>query len=162
MPHDATSFEELEQIVARLQKPENRWAAYRRAAQSADVSLAPDGIWLLIQLCLSSGPQRLAEIAQRFDLPESRVQEMFSHLQTQAMALRNADGSVQPSRRGVEVFRRMAAAHRAMLAQLCERWGPRRHADVKAAIDRLARSLMAVPPVLPSPGLAPELSDGRH
>ena len=34
MPRDATSLDELEQIVSRLQRRENRWQVYRTIAEA--------------------------------------------------------------------------------------------------------------------------------
>ena len=51
MPHDATSLEELELIVTRLGMREHRWETYRLIAKRTGVSLAPDEMWLLVQLC---------------------------------------------------------------------------------------------------------------
>src|SRR4029077_8131870 len=69
MPRDATSLEELEQIVTRLGQRESRWQVYQRIAQEADVPLAPDEIWLLVRLCIALGPLRPSDLANRFTVP---------------------------------------------------------------------------------------------
>src|SRR5205814_5984215 len=53
MPRDATSLAELEQIVSRLARRDNRWQVYQRIAEAAEVPLAADEIWLLVQICIA-------------------------------------------------------------------------------------------------------------
>jgi MFS family permease len=143
MPRDATSLEELERIIAQLLRREHRWEAYRRIAESSGVELAPDAIWLLVQLCLAAGPVELAGLSGRFKIPPARLDEIAERLTAAGMVEPLQNGTMTPTGPGRENFRRMVAARRASLTQMLERWSPESHAEVKAMLDRLARSLIA-------------------
>ncbi len=150
MPRDATSLEELERIVAQLLRREHRWEAYRRIAESSGVELPPDAIWLLVQLCLPAGPVELSGLAGRFNIPPARLDEIAERLTAEGMAEPLQNGTMAPTGPGRENFRRMVAARRAGLTQMLERWSPESHAEVKAMLDRLARSLIAELPSSPT------------
>ena len=79
MPHDATSLDELETIVTRLQARETHWEVYQRIAHSLDVSLAPDQIWLLVQIC-RSGSSSPAELSARFRVPVNQLESIGAAL----------------------------------------------------------------------------------
>jgi EmrB/QacA subfamily drug resistance transporter len=149
MPRDATSLEELERIVAQLLRREHRWEAYRRIAESSGVELPPDAIWLLVQLCLAAGPVELAGLSGSFKIPPARLDEIAERLAAEGMAERLPGGTMAPTSPGRENFQRMVAARRASLTQMLERWSPESHAEVKAMLDRLARSLIAELPSSP-------------
>jgi len=149
MPRDATSLEELEQIVTRLGQRENRWQVYQRIAQEAGVPLAPDEIWLLVRLCIALGPLRPGDLANRFTVPVERLETIADRLVAQSMAVRHSEGTLVSSHLGRETFQRMVIARRTRLARLLERWAPDDHAEAKAMLDRLARALIAEVPAAP-------------
>ena len=149
MPRDATSLEELEQIVARLQRRENRWQVYQTIAEGAGVSLAPDEIWLLARLCRNGQP-----LSDEPALGRERFAAIGQTLMATDMALRCPNGALAASPRGLAAFERMVGVRRARLAQLLARWKPEEHAEVRAMLDRLAQILIANPPVLPEAGIA--------
>jgi EmrB/QacA subfamily drug resistance transporter len=149
MPRDATSLEELERIVAQLLRREHRWEAYRRIAESSGVELPPDAIWLLVQLCLAAGPVELAGLLGRFNISPARLDEISERLTAEGMVERLPHGTMAPTSPGRENFQRMVAARCASLTQMLERWSPESHAEVKAMLDRLARSLIAELPSAP-------------
>ena len=149
MPHDANSLDELEKIVTRLERRENRWEVYRRIAEANQILLSPDEIWLLARLCIADRPLRTAELAERFAIPAGRLDDLADRLVTKVMIEHAPDGSLAPSCRGRETFQKMVASRRARLAQLLERWTPEEHGEAKAMLDRLARTLVAELPVDP-------------
>ena len=144
MPRDATSLEELEQIVSRLQRRENRWRVYQTIAETVGVALAPDEIWLLARLCRAGRPVTRNRRSAANGLPRSAAICV-----TKGMAVRGADGALAPSPRGRDAFERMVAERRARLAQILARWTPEEHEEVRAMLDRLAQTLMADPPAVP-------------
>jgi EmrB/QacA subfamily drug resistance transporter len=144
MPRDATSLEELEQIVSRLQRRENRWQVYRTIAEAVGVALAPDEIWLLARLCRAARP-----VGEEAVLGRERFAALGRNLVRKGMAVRGADGAFAPSPRGRDVFERMVAERRVRLAQILARWTPEEHEEVRAMLDRLAQTLMADPPAVP-------------
>jgi hypothetical protein len=147
MPHDATSLDELERIVTRLAQRENRWQVYRRIADETGVALAPDEIWLLVQVCRMRAaavpPSRLE--GEGAVAPE-RLRGIAARLAAKGMVESGPDGALVPAARGHETYQRLVAARRARLANLLQRWAPEQHAEVEAMIDGLARSLIAEPP----------------
>jgi hypothetical protein len=149
MPHDATSLEELEEIVTRLERRENHWEVYRRIARSTGVPLAPDEIWLLVRLCIAAGPLSTREAGERFAIPAARLDAIAARLVTKVMIERHPDGTLAPTSHGRDAFQRMVSARRARLAQLLERWVPEEHAEAKAMLDRLGRALIADLPAAP-------------
>jgi hypothetical protein len=151
MPHDATSLQELQTIVTRLQARETHWEFYRRVAQSLDLSLAPDQIWVLVQICRSA-PLSLSEMSARFRVPVARLDAIAAQLAAKCLIARNEAGLVA-TERGRALFDRMVEAHRMVLHRLAARWSPEQHLEAKAMLDGLARSLIAELPIAPaSPG----------
>jgi EmrB/QacA subfamily drug resistance transporter len=151
MPHDATSLQELQTIVTRLRARETHWEFYRRVAQSLDLSLAPDQIWVLVQICRSA-PLSLSEMSARFRVPVARLDAIAAQLAAKCLIARNEAGLVA-TERGRALFDRMVEAHRMVLHRLAARWSPVQHTEAKAMLDGLARSLIAELPIAPaSPG----------
>ncbi len=139
MPRDARSLEELERIVVNLERRENRSLVLRRVAETAGLELAPDAVWLLLQ----SGTQGASKI------PSSPVpaQELLAL----KLAVVREDGAVVLTGRGMETYQKIVDLHRSRLAQLVERWEPEKHAEVRAMLDRLARSILSDPPIRVAP-----------
>ena len=148
MPHDATSLEELETIVRRLEARETHWEFYQRVAQSLDLSLAPDQIWLLVHIC-RSGPLWLSEAPVRLRVAPAHVEKIAEQLAAAGLVARN-EQSLVATARGSALFDRMVQAHRATLQRLAARWSPEQHVEAKAMLDRLARNLIADLPIAPA------------
>jgi len=66
MPHDATSLEELETIVAQFGHRERRWDMFNRIAAGCGLAIPPEEMWLLIQLCRQPGARSLTDLAYQF------------------------------------------------------------------------------------------------
>src|SRR3546814_5002600 len=88
MPHDATSLEELELMVDRLSHRENRWATYQRIAETADVSVPPDEIWMLVQICRQGEGVRLASLADQFSISRRKLQIVAKRLVDRNLLIR--------------------------------------------------------------------------
>ena len=152
MPHDATSLEELEMIVTRLQARETHWEFYSRVAQSLDLALPPDRIWLLVQVC-RSGPVSVSQLAARFGVALTRLDTITAQLVADGMIAREA-GQLSATQGGRALFDRMVEAHRRTLHGLAARWSPEQHEEAKAMLDGLARNLIAEIPIAPAGQLA--------
>jgi len=148
MPHDATSLEELETIVTRLQARETHWEFYNRVARSLDLALPPDQIWLLVQVC-RSGPTSLSQLAVHFGVPLTRLDAIAAELVAGGMIARAAD-QLSSTERGRVLFDRLVEAHRDVLHRLAARWSPEQHEEAKAMLDGLARNLIAELPIAPA------------
>jgi EmrB/QacA subfamily drug resistance transporter len=157
MPRDATSLEELERIVTRLERRENRWEVYRRIAAEAGIALLPDEMWLLVRLCRAPAPLAPAGLAAELRLAPDRLADIAARLAAKDIAARRPDGTLAATARGRETHRRMVAARRERLTGMLARWAPEQHAEVEAMLDGLARALLAEPPI---PATAGEIE--RH
>ena len=150
MPHDATSLEELEQIITRLGRREHRWQTFQLIARRVGVSLAPDEMWLLVQLCRTT-PLSGA-------LTDPALQSIASRLLQQGLLLREAGGQYAPSATGRQMYEQIITGYRARLTQIVERWNPEHHEEVRAMLNGLSRELVAELPAefsQPSRSLTP-------
>lgn len=142
MPRDATSLEELEQILARMSSHEHLWDTYRRIAARLDVTLQPDEIWLLIQLCRESPPPELDTLATQFSIPRQTLDAVALRLQQQGLATREDDGTFIATDKGRQTFEHIIDGYRQRLARFAEHWSPQEHADVRAMLGTFARNLV--------------------
>src|SRR5690606_126642 len=85
MPHDATSLEELELILARL-RLSDRGETYRRIAERSGVSLEPDELWLLARVC--------RDRALPASVPAGSLGPIADRLADIGLLTREADGSL--------------------------------------------------------------------
>ena len=142
MPRDATSLEELRQILARMSSHEHLWETYRRIAERLDVTLQPDEIWLLIQLCRQDKAPDPGQLETTFSLPSERLTAVAEHLQQQALAARRSDGALAPTVKGRQIFEFIVEGFRQRLARFVERWCSEDHAEVRTMLDAFARDLV--------------------
>jgi EmrB/QacA subfamily drug resistance transporter len=110
MPTDATSFEELERIVAQLAQRENRWEAYRRVAAASGIGLAPDEIWLLAKLCLAPAQTDVGRLAREYAIPLAKLGDVTRRLAARGLVLPPSPTALMPSASGREVFNQMIRA----------------------------------------------------
>lgn len=150
MPRDATSLEELESIVGRLARRENRWETYRRIAERVGVALPPDEIWLLIQICRPAGPVRIAQLADAFSVPPDRLHALVARLAAKDMLMGPTEDLLVPSDHARAVYDRLVAGYRSRLAEFVDRWSPEDHSDVRAMLNDFAHTLLAELPTAPS------------
>ena len=148
MPHDATSLEELETIVRRLQARETHWEFYQRVAQSLDISLSPHQMWLLVHIC-RAGRLLLSDASARLHVAGETIDAIAGQLAAAGLVARSGL-ELAATERGRLLFDRMVQAHRAVLQRLTARWSPEQHAEAKAMLDRLASNLIAELPIAPS------------
>ncbi|MBZ0070790.1 MAG: MFS transporter [Gammaproteobacteria bacterium] len=142
MPRDATSLDELQQILARMGSHEHLWETYRRIAARLEVSLQPDEIWLLIQLCRQPPASDLEHLAGDYAIPPKALAAIAVRLQQRNLAVSSAAGRLVPTGRGRQTFEQIVAGYREHLGQFVERWSPEEHADVRAMLEEFSRSLV--------------------
>jgi hypothetical protein len=137
-PRDATSVEELEAILNQLQRRENRWAVIQRMARTLAVPLAPDEIWLLVQLCRERTALQSAGLGDRLGIPRARIDDIADRLTTAGLIARAPDGSLTVAAAGQQEFDRMVVSYGNRLAQLVVNptW-------VRDAGDGYARALLS-------------------
>jgi DNA-binding MarR family transcriptional regulator len=158
VPRDATSLGELESIIEHGTRSENRWATLQRIAKRVDVPLDPNEIWLLARLCRGGGRVSLAGLARSFGLDRERVAQVARSLEHQKLAECEAEGTLTAVAAGREMFDRIVSRYRERLAEYLERWKPEERDEVRAMLGRLARDLLAQPPIDP-PAAAPQLAN---
>jgi EmrB/QacA subfamily drug resistance transporter len=150
MPTDATSFEELEKIVRQLARRENRWEVYRRIAEASQVSLAPDEIWLLSKLCLSPAETDVDRLARDYAIAPAKLGDVARRLTARGLVLPPTPTALTPSVSGRAAFNQMIRAHEKRLERILQRWACEQRPEVRALLDRLARTLMAELPAEPA------------
>ncbi len=142
MPRDATSLEELEQILARMSSHEHLWETYRRIAARLDVKLQPDEIWLLIQLCRDSHIPELDALATEFSIPRDTLDAVAARLQKQALATRADNDNLMATDKGQQAFERIIEGYRQRLSRFAQHWSPDEHGDVRTMLEAFARDLV--------------------
>lgn len=142
MPRDATSLEELQNILARMSSHEHLWETYRRISERLEVKLQPDEIWLLIQLCRESRAPDMDQLATAFSIPSETLATVAGRLQQQALATRTANGDLVATSKGRQTFALVVEGYRQRLARFIQRWSAEDHAEVRAMLEAFARDLV--------------------
>jgi len=114
------------------------------------VPLAPDEIWLLVQLCRDGNAPQPAGLSTHFKVPPAHVDDIVRSLVTKGLATSAPDQSLAVTDAGRQEFERMIAAYRSRLAQFLERWSPEDHAEVRSMLTAHARSLVEEVPTAPA------------
>lgn len=146
MPRDATSLEELEQILARMSSHEHLWDTYQRISSRLDVSMQPDEIWLLIQLCRRPRTPSLRQLTADFSIPHASLDALAGRLQGQSLATRAANGDPTVTDKGRKVFDRIVEGYRQRLTRFVGHWAPDTHEEVRMMLESFARDLVAALP----------------
>ncbi|HET6583837.1 MAG TPA: MDR family MFS transporter [Nannocystaceae bacterium] len=136
MPRDATSLDELARIIERLGRREHRWDTYRRIAARTGVSLAPDEMWVLVQLCRAAGGLAGSPL-------DPALVPIADRLVDRGLLRPATDGVYAASDAGRRTYERLVAGYRARLATILERWSPDTHDEVRAMLDALSRELVS-------------------
>ncbi len=151
MPHDATSLDELESIVGRLARRENRWRIYAGLAARAGLALGEAELWTLARLG-ERDARRPADLAAELGLSRDRLRPPLRALSARGLVLRQPDGTLALTPGGRAARERLVAGGREALAEIVAAWRPEQHAEVRRLLDRLAEaavSEMPVPPAAP-------------
>ncbi|HEU4959493.1 MAG TPA: MDR family MFS transporter [Sphingomonas sp.] len=149
VPRDPTSLAELTVIVDRLAARENRWATLTRIAERSEIDLAPDGMWLLAQVCIAGEPVATDALAARCTLDSGTVTAIADRLAGEGLLIRLPGDMLMPTELGVATFERLADGYRARLTRFAERWAPEQRDEVTALLTGLSRALIAELPVAP-------------
>ncbi|WP_066558628.1 MFS transporter [Croceicoccus bisphenolivorans] len=146
MPHQATSLEELEVIIARVTRHEHRWEAIERIAASLKLDLRPDEMWMFLHLARRDGSMPATELTADADASEEEVARLIENLASRNMTSRETDGSLNLTEEGRATFEHMAAKYRARLQEIVERWSPEDHPEVRTMLTAFSRQLLAQMP----------------
>ena len=149
MPREATSLEELQTIVARISRPEHRWSMIERVARRLELALAPDEIWLLVQLARTDGPLPPAALTARGAASHAAIDALGERLVARGLVRVDTHGELASTLEGRAVFNEMVSGFRALLTEYVARWEPESHAEVRTMLTDFARSLVAALPEAP-------------
>jgi EmrB/QacA subfamily drug resistance transporter len=149
-PRDATSVKELETILSQIDEREDRWTTIQRLARALAVPLAPDEIWLLVQLCRQTDALQPSALSARFKVAPTRIDDIARKLVAKELVTSAPNQSLTVTEAGRQEFERMIAAYRSRLANFLERWSPEDHAEVRSMLTAHARSLVEEVPTAPA------------
>ena len=148
MPRDATSLEELERIVERMNARENRWLVYKQRAARMGISLEPDALWLLARIG-ESGPVAKSELESRLHVSGAQCEALLARLVAAGMATEAPGGIVALSAEGSSDYRRLLQQREKELQEMLADWHPDAHPEVLAMMRTLANSFASSPPMKP-------------
>lgn len=140
LPRDASSLTELELILLRMEKPEHQWEVYRRVAARLNNPLEPDETWLLAQVCRVPGIN-VTDFKEQYGTDDEQLTAATGSLTGKGLIDEDQSGRLIPTPKGQHLFAEMAEGYREILSQIVARWDPEDHAEVRAMLDRLSRSL---------------------
>ncbi len=142
MPRDATSLEELQQILARMSSHRHLWETYQRISARLKVKMQPDEIWLLIQLCRQDRAPDLDRLATDFSIPLETLATVSERLQQQALATRTSNDDLVATEKGRQAFEHIVEGFRQRLARFVQRWATEDHSEVRTLLESFARDLV--------------------
>ena len=139
-PRAADSDRELERIATRLMEGDERTRAYQAAIARSGVRIDPAESWVLGRIG-ERGRTTVAGLADELHVDEGRITPRVSALVARGLV---SDGErVALTRAGAETLDRLVDARREQLRSLLGDWSPESDDDLDAALDRLARAMVA-------------------
>ena len=125
-----------------------------RIVARAGVDLSPAAAWLLLRL---DADPRLdpAALGREYGIPADRMRAAVDELTARELVTDGAgDGAIGRAltAAGAAAVDRLADARRARLAELFAEWGPDRHEELAALLDRIARELVPERGAADAPG----------
>ncbi len=145
-PRPASSVRELERIVTRLSRRENRWQVYERLGARAGLALTPPESWLLARLG-EHPPLPAARLAHDLRVPPGRLAPLLERLQHDGLIAADEFGRISLTAEGRAGLDRLLAARHDALVDILEGWSPQEHPEIGALLTRLARTFAATMPV---------------
>jgi DNA-binding MarR family transcriptional regulator len=95
----------------------------------------------------------LSDASARLHVTGARIEGIAGQLVAAGLVSRDGQ-ELLATQRGSVLFDRMVDAHRTVLHRLTASWSPEQHVEAKAMLDRLARNLIAEPPIAPAGALS--------
>jgi MFS family permease len=147
-PRDGDSQRELETIVASLAAREERSRVYRELIERSGVEIESDEAWLLARVG-ERGTATVPAVASEFSLTPEVLTPLADALERRGFLTRNGGGpdaglGVSPT--GRAALDRLVAARRTQFSELLSGWRSAGDADTEAALERMARALVAQMP----------------
>jgi EmrB/QacA subfamily drug resistance transporter len=139
-PRDADSDRELERIASRLMEGDQRTRAYQATIARSGVRIEPGESWVLGRIG-ERGRATVAGLADELHVDERRLSPRVDALVARGLV---SDGEpVALTSSGEETLDRLVHARREQLRSLLGDWSPGDDDDLAAALERLARAMVA-------------------
>ena len=139
------SLDELQRILERTIRRENRHELYEMLAGRAGLDLQPGACWLLYRVA-DRPDATVEEVATDLHVHPERLNHRVDELESAGLiaCVGQRDGPcLEVTDAGRDAIDRLTAARRDTLGDLLEGWDPGEHPEVVAMIHELARALMA-------------------
>jgi EmrB/QacA subfamily drug resistance transporter len=143
-PRGADSDRELERIATLLMHDDERTRVYRATIASAGVDIQPAESWVLGRVG-ERGQTTVADLAGELQVDAGRLASRIDSLVVRGY-LRDGAG-IAITAAGERALHQLIEARRDQLRMLLEDWSPDTDDELAAALDRLARALVAEIPV---------------
>ena len=139
-PRSADSDRELERIASQLMRGEERTRVYQATIARAGIDIQPGESWVLG--CVGErGQTTVADLAGELQVDPGRLAPRVDALVARGY-LRDGDG-VAMTEAGERALHQLIEARRDQLRTLLDDWSPGTDDELAAALDRLARALVA-------------------
>ncbi len=143
MPRDATSLEELQQIIATATSKDNRGKALGRIIANLDVGLSPEEAWLLSRVAQRDGAVSANDLK---GADAGSIAAVSDRLITRGLMRDMGKGELCTTPDGRAIFEKMVARFRIGLSEIVARWHPEDHEDVRQMLTDFARDLARTMP----------------
>jgi EmrB/QacA subfamily drug resistance transporter len=146
-PRTDDSRRQLERIVASLDRREERSRVYRKLIERSGIEIRPDESWVLARVA-EREEVSAAALAREFGLDPGLLSVPALSLEQRGYVASRADGDeeLSVSEAGRSALDRLIAARREQLRELLEGWAAADDADTEAALETMARALVAEMP----------------
>jgi len=139
-PRGADSDRELERIATLLMHDDERTRVYRATIASAGVDIQPGESWVLGRIG-ERGQTTVADLAGELEVDPERLAPRVDSLVARGY-LRDGAG-IAMTAAGERALHELIEARRDQLRRLLDGWSPDTDDELAAALDRLARALVA-------------------
>jgi len=139
------SLDELQRILERTIRRENRRELYEMLASRAGLDLPPGACWLLYRVA-DRPDATVEEVAADLRVDPDRLTQGVDELESAGLiaCVGHRDGPcLEVTASGEDAIERLTAARRDTLGDLLEGWDPGEHPEVVEMIRELAKVLMA-------------------
>jgi EmrB/QacA subfamily drug resistance transporter len=144
-PETRTSLQELQRLVERMARREDREELYRTLADRAGLDLEPRATWMLYRLADRPGAT-VTQTAERLKVPCEPLREGVAALEAKGYLRRPSTDDAAPiemTDAGCEALERLSEARRQGMTELLAGWDPEEHPEMVEMVRRLAHELLA-------------------
>jgi EmrB/QacA subfamily drug resistance transporter len=141
MPTDGESLGQITRGLSALADRDVRRRYIESIVTRAGVDCGAAAAWLLVRL--EDDPALdIAALGRERGVEPERMRAATTELKERGLILEAEAGGHELTRKGCEVYERLAAARRERLAEVFSEWDPERHEEIAAALGRLVRELV--------------------